>query len=563
MADGFPTGQKEFDRVLRRVAALDNEFSTWRPHLQEIAQYTMPRNGKFLNTDRNRGEKKHNLILDNTALKSARILGAGLMSGATSPARPWFRLSVADRDLMRNDNVKLWLSDCALRMLDVIGRSNTYRAFHTMYDEIGPFGTTANIVMDNFDKVIHHYPLTVGEYRLANNHLGEVDTLTREFDKTVIDVVAQFGYDNCSTHVKNAYDRGNYDEWVTLVHVVEPRIERDLKAQDAANMPFRSAYFEKAGHQNKYLLNGGMKRFRVLAPRWSLVSGDVYGHGPGMESLGDNKQLQHQQLRKGQAIDYQVNPPLNVPTEFKHRDVERFPGGINYVSDTSRGVRSAYEVQLNLQHLLVDIEDCRERIRQSYFTDIFMMLASGSQTTMKTATEIAERHEEKMVMLGPVLERLHNEMLAPFIDMLFERMLQADLLPPPPEELMGVDLNVEFVSILAQAQRAVNTAGIDRLVMNIGSIASFKPEILDKFDADEYADIYSDMLGVDPRLIVPDAKVALIRKGRAEAQQAAAQAAAVEQSANTAKTLASADTGGQNALTDLTQAFQGYTIPQG
>jgi hypothetical protein len=540
---------------------LDNEFSTWQPHLQEIAKYTMPRNGRFLNTDRNKGEKKHNNILDNTALKSARILGAGLMSGATSPARPWFRLAVADRDLMRNDNVKLWLSTVASMMLDAIQRSNTYRAFHSMYDEIGPFGTAANILMDDFDRLIHNYPLTIGEYRLANNHRGEVDTLVRKFDKTVLDLVREFGYKNCSAYVKNAYDRGDYHYWVTVYHVVEPRTERNMESPLAEDMAFKSCYFEESQHNNKFLKNGGMKRFRVLAPRWSVVSGDVYGHGPGMESLGDNKQLQHQQLRKGQAIDFQVNPPLNVPTSYKNREVERFPGGINFVDNTANGIRSAYDVNINLQHLLVDIEDCRERIRQSYFTDIFMMLAMGSQTTMKTATEIAERHEEKMVMLGPVLERLHNEMLSPFIDMLFDRMIEAGVLPPVPEELMGQDLNVEFVSILSQAQRAVNTAGIDRLVMNLGSIAGFKPEILDKFDADEYADIYSDMLGVDPRLIVPDAKVALVRKARAEAQMAAAQQAQAAQAAETAKTLAGANTSGSNALTDLTQAFSGYTIP--
>ena len=122
-----------------------------------------------------------------------------------------------------------------------------------------------------------------------------------------------------------------------------------------------------------------------------------------------------------------------------------------------------------------------------------------------------------------------------------------------------MELNVEYVSMLAQAQRAVATNSIDRFVMNLGAIAAVKPGILDKFDEDKWADSYADMLGVDPELIVPSDKVALIRQQRAQAQQQAQQAAQLEQSANAAAKLASADTSGQNALTDITAAFSGYT----
>jgi len=176
----------------------------------------------------------------------------------------------------------------------------------------------------------------------------------------------------------------------------------------------------------------------------------------------------------------------------------------------------------------------RERIKSAFYADLFLMLSEQNETRM-TATEVAERHEEKMLMLGPTVERLHNEELNPLIESTFTRMLKAGILPPPPQELHGMQLNVNFISMLAQAQRAIGTNSIDRFVGNLGQIAAFAPGVLDKFSSDDWADEYSDMLGISPALIVADDKVALIRNARAQQQQAQMQAAHANLAADTTK----------------------------
>jgi hypothetical protein len=346
---------------------------------------------------------------------------------------------------------------------------------------------------------------------------------------------------------------------VTLVHAIEPRYDRDPIKRDPLNMAWKSVYFEQGYNNESYLRESGFKSFRAVCPRWDVSGGDIYGNSPGMEALGDIKQLQHGQLRKAEGIDYQTNPPLQVPTSLKNRDIDRLPGGVSFVDTASQsgGVRSLFDVQLNLQHLLGDIQDVRQRINSSFYTDLFLMLAGQTPTNM-TATEVAERQEEKLLMLGPVLERLHNELLQPLIDMSFSRLVEAGAVPPPPEALQGQDLSVEFVSVLAQAQRAIATNGVDRYVANLGAIAQYKPEVLDKFDADKWADIYGDMLGVDPELIVPDDKVALVRKQRAQQQQQAQQMAAIESASKSAKNLGSTPTNNKNALTDVMGNLMGY-----
>lgn len=543
-----------------RWGQLTNERSSWISHWREISENILPRSGRFLVTDRNRGDKKHNSIYDSTGTKSLRILAAGMMAGMTSPARPWFRLTTSDPQLDESAAVKAWLADVTRLMQMVFSKSNTYRALHSMYEELGAFGTGSSIVLADFDSVIHHYPLTTGEFAIAADHRGQVNTLYREFQVTVAQMVREFGRSNCSLTVQNLFDRGSLESWVSITHAIEPRADREPGKRDDRNMAFKSVYFENGGNEDQILRESGFKEFPALCPRWATSGGDIYGNSPAMEALGDIKQLQHEQLRKAQGIDYKTKPPLQAPSSMKSRDVDTLPGGVTFVDSASPngGIRTAFDVNIDLSHLLADIQDVRERIKGSFYADLFLMLANNTNTNM-TATEVAERHEEKLLMLGPVLERLHNEILDPLIEMTFTRMVEANIVPPPPDELQGMELNVEFVSMLAQAQRAIATNSVDRFVGNLGAVAGIKPEVLDKFDADRWADAYADMLGIDPELIVPGDKVALIRKQRAEAQAQAQQAAMLNQGADTAQKLGSVDTSQQSALTDVTRAFSGYT----
>lgn len=546
-------------RLLKRKSALWSERSSWDSHWRELAQYQMPRAGRFTESDTNQGGKKTTSIYDNTAIFAHRTLAAGMMSGMTSPARPWFRLGLSDKDLMDYAPVRDWLYAVAEKMRAIFHASNTYNSLHQCYEELGAFGTWANFVQPDFDNVIHHYPMTVGEYALATNDKGVVDTVCRQLSMTVGQMAKQFGIEKCSITVKNLHDRGQIDSWVPILHMIEPRADYDKAKRDSTNMPWASCYFEASGDSDVYLSESGFKRFPALCPRWVVTGNDIYGRSPGMDCLGDVKQLQHEQLRKAQAIDYQVNPPLQVPTQYKDQASKRFPGGVMFVDATGPGggVRAAYDVNLRLDYLLADIQDTRERVRSAYYADLFLMMANDTRSGT-TATEIAERHEEKLLMLGPVLERLQNELLAPLIDLTFDRMTEAGILPPPPPELEGRNLDIEFVSTLAQAQRAVAAAGTDRLLGTLGTLMQMKPDTVDKIDLDQVLDDYGGLFGVNPKIIVPDEVVAQMRAQRAQAQQAAEQGAAMAQVAESAKTVGDINMQG---VTDILSQFQGYNSP--
>ena len=549
------------EKLITRWGHLRSERATWWSHWQEVTTYLLPRNGRYFQQDRNKGHRRHNSIYDNTGTRALRTLGAGMMAGATSPARPWFRLGTADPELNSYAPVKLWLADVTERMQLVFQKSNTYRTLHGIYEELGAFGTAGSIILPDSKNAIHHYPVTIGEYAIATDYQGRVNTLYREFQKTVGEVVREFGYNKCSTSVKNLFDRGSLDQWITSVHAIEPRDdrERDFKKKDNMNMAYKSCYFEMGGDGEDVLRESVYKDFPAVIPRWGIAGGDIYGNSPGMEALGDIKQLQHEQLRKAQGIDYQTKPPLQVPSYMKNRDVDSLPGGVTFIDGQQGKIETAFNVNLNLNHLLADIQDVRQRINGSFYADLFLMLANATDTRM-TATEVAERHEEKLLMLGPVLERLHNELLDPLIDNTFNRMIESGLVPPAPEELQGMELNVEFVSMLAQAQRAIGTNSIDRYVNNMGMVAQMKPDVLDKFDSDAWADGYADMLGVDPKLVVGGERVARIRQERAQAQQAMAQQEAQQRAVENAVKLNDSKTGDPSMM-DMMNQFSGYNSP--
>ena len=537
-------------RYQKRLSALRNERSSWEPHWRELADYFLPRKGRWLFNNVNRGDKRNQLLIDSEPRLAARTLASGMMAGLTSPARPWFRLITPDPEMMEFGPVKQWLYDVERRMRDVFAKSNLYKPLPTVYGEMGVFGVCPMIGLEDPRSLIRFFPLTIGSYYLAQNEQHRVDTLYREVNMTVRQMVRMFGEKACSPTVRSMWQNGSTEQWIRVIHISEPNEDRVITRADNRNMPFRSAWFEAGdGNGDGFLRQSGFNEFPVMAPRWDPTAEDVYSGSPGMDALGDAKALQYQQKQKAKAIDKHVDPPMQAPTSLRNERASLLPGDITYVDVASgmQGFVPAYQIKPEIQALLLDMQEMRDRINRTFYVDLFLMLAMSDRRQM-TATEVAERHEEKLLMLGPVLERLNDELLDPLIDRTFSVMFRAGALPPPPPELEGVDLKVEYISILAQAQRMVGLGAVDRLYQFAGAVAGADPTVLDKLDHDQAVDEYADMLGVPPGIVRPDDAVARLRQQRAQAQAVAAAAQAAPGLSKAAKDLAETPVDGDSAL---------------
>ncbi|WP_426347748.1 portal protein [Cronobacter universalis] len=547
------------EQLTKQLAQLEQERETFEPHWRELSDFIIPRGSRFLTSEANRGDRRNNKIVDPTATMANRTLSSGMMSGITSPARPWFKLATPDPEMMDYGPVKLWLETVQNRMNDMFNKSNLYQSLPLVYSSLGTFATGAMAVLEDEEDVIRTMPFPVGSYYIANSPRLSVDTCFRKFSMTVRQLVREFGLNNVSSSTKIAFENGTYEKWVDVVHAVYPNMNRETGKMNAKNKAFRSVYFEVGGDNDKVLRESGYDEFPIMAPRWEVNGEDVYGSScPGMIALGQVKALQLEQRRKAQQIDKQTNPPMIGPTSLKTQRVSLLPGDITYVDQVTgaEGLRPAYQVNPNLGDLLGDIQDTRQLINSAYFVDLFMMLQNVNTRSMPVEAVI-EMKEEKLLMLGPVLERLNDEFLDPLIDRAFSMMARKNMLPEPPEEMQGMPLRIEYISVMAQAQKAIGLSSLERFVGFVGNLASAKPEALDKLDVDQAIDNYAVMSGVSPTVVVPQEQAQQTRSDRAQQQQQAMAMQTGMAAVQGAKTLSEAKTADPNLLTALAGAVGG------
>lgn len=545
------TSPKDMIKALnQRRAGMDAEYSQWEPHFREVRDAIQPTRGRFSLGEDRRKSTINKKIIDATGRKALRTLRAGLMSGMTSPSRPWFRLGLYDDSAMEVPAVKQYLHVAQTRMYQVLRGSNIYRTLDACYGDIGLYGTFGGLITGDFESVIHSHAFPMGLYRLSENEDGVADTLHYDCRKTVKQVVEQFGLDNVSSRVKTAWNNNRFSDWVDICHAIEPRIDRDPMSPLARDKPWASYYWEK-GQTDKFLAVSGFTHAPILGPRWEQVSGETYSvSSPGMDALGDALQLQVQQREKALSIQLMNRPEMMAPAGFSRQRTRGIPGGVTTLdtSDLQKGgMRPTHEVRPDIGALIMDINETRQRIKEAFFEDLFLLTVMSDRREV-TAREIAERHEEKLIVLGPVLEALDHGLLQPVIEATFNYMQDAKIMPPAPEEIAQMPVKVEYVSLLAQAQKAVGVATIERTVGFAGSLAQIKPEVLDLIDGDEALREFADQVGPPPKTLRTREDVAAMREQRAQQEQAAAMAQAVEPMANAAKLISEANVRGEEAL---------------
>lgn len=560
-------------KLLQRHQSLVFERQSFISHWRDLAEFVKPRKGRFLISDVNKGDKRHQSIINSTGTRAHRVATAGLMTGVMSPSRPWFNLGTPDPDLMEFEPVKIWLASVEEKIRKIFNESNLYNMAPVMFGDLLLFATAAMSQVDDFHDVARFYTHPVGSYSISQDENYRVRTFTREFTMSCVQMVDDYGYENVSSAVQLAYNSQKYYARFPVIQIVMQN--KDAGKKDGGGKPFLSIHFEPGGNAGyngdntgnaqdtigeKFLRVSDFHEFPVYVPRWDVTGEDDYGTDcPGMTTLGDVKGLQLMEKRKAQAIDKQVNPPLKGPPSLKGLAVSGLPGGLTlYEAGEKDKLGPIYEVNPNVRELRIDMDAQEKRITEGYYNELFRAISDMEGVQPKNQMELNERKEESLQQLGPVLERVHGEFLSPMIDRTFAQGVRAGIFPPPPPEVQGQTLQVTYISSLAMAQRSVATRGIDRLVGFVTGLASAGvPGVIDNLDGDQAARDYSRLIGSPPKLIRSEDQVTKIRADRQKQQQTAQTMAMANAGADTAQKLSAAKTGEPNALTDLQAGLQG------
>ena len=567
-------------RMMARTTSLQKALSAQEPVLRDLQEHLAPYRGRFQVTQQGqRGQRKGRKIIDNTAGRAFSILSSGLMAGLTSPARPWFRLGTADPDLSEFTPHRQWLDDAGRSMRALLARSNFYNVMPSVYGELGPFGTAALLEVEDPQSVARFYSFTIGSYAVAQDDRLVVDTFVREYTATVRQLVSKFGTERLSQTTLNNWKQGKLEVEVPCVHLIRPNDELNPRGFGWVSMPFVEEYWEKTGDKQEPLLRSGYRERALFVPRWDVTNDDVWGTGLGHSIIGDVRQLQFLQRRKEDVLDKHVAPPLEAGAELRGQRISLLSGDVTYTNPSQTGgaqVRPILTTDPNAYRYAVeDIADLRNRIRASCYEDLFLMLSNDTRSGI-TAREVEERHQEKMLVLGPVLERMNEELFDPVIDRtyaimerqsrpIWEGKLEGQpLLPPPPKGLEAHELRVEYVSILAQAAKATNTRGLEAFGMFVGSLAQMAPETLDKVDFDQMVDEYADAQGVPARVVRGDDDVAAMRQSRAQnakMQQMAQLAGPMKDAASALQTAATTVPEDGSVLANMANTASGGALP--
>lgn len=523
--------KKRFDTVWQ------NRKNDLDDHCSEVALHVLPSAIKAIKDQDKHDRDAWRKIVDNTGKNSLKVLAAGMVSGTCSPSRPWFVIAPTDQILKKDIQVKQWLKDVQDAVYAEFSKSNIYRVIHHCYIQEGAFGTTAALIPrpNEGAGLINLIPMTFGEFAITVDTFNRPNGVYRKFKLTVSNMVEHFGIEHVSETVKTAYEADNLDQEFVIHHAIYAR--QGAQGYGAKNMPYASIYFE-ANATDKLLRESGMQGFEVLVGRWTISSSDIYGESPASECLGDMRAIQkgHQQIAKG--VDYQVSPPMLLPAYLKGQERETLPNGIAYYNpapgDQSHQVQPMLNVQFDMSGVLGLVQQAQDRVKAAFYTDLFLMLDAYDQGKM-TATEVYERKAEKMLMLGPVVERQIDELLRPLVEICIHRVLENSqyLQETAPEAVKEAEIKIEFVSILALAQKASGASNLERMLNMVSTVAQVDPQILDRFDSDKYIEEYADIIGAPATVFRPNKDVEQIRSNRAKQQQLAQQQALMQQQAET------------------------------
>ena len=553
------TASADWNTLRGHVEQRYNALRTWRQswwtqNWSDLAEFILPRGSIWLTqsaggipTPNNmvRGRPINTSIADPTATHAVRVCAAGLMSGLASPSRPWFKVVPAVRRMEIDANARSWLDEIEDRLYTVLASSNFYNQFAVECEQLVVFGTGPSLCYEDVNDLVRFYNPVVGEYYLGSGATMRIDAFYRAFVMTVAQIIDFFKVENCSAEIQKAWiTKGNELEKERIVcHSIEPNF--GIGPSNAGKLPgganWREVYWLYGGASERPLSLRGFIDQPFTAARWSTQSNDAYGRSPGMDVLPDVMQLQVMTRRLAEAIEKQVRPPLVADMQLKHQPSSSLPGHVTYVQGlaTGTGMRPIFEVMPDINGMTQWIGAIQKRIQVGLFNDLFLMLEQGPKEKM-TAYEVAQKVTEKLQVLGPVIESLLSESLNPKLKRVFSILQRKGMISPPPDSLRGVPLAIQFVSILALAQKAAATGGIERMVGLIGSMAGIYPEVKDVLNPDVTVREFNELLGNPEKILRGPEEVAMVRQQAAQAVERQQKMAELSQVAEAAGKMAPA-----------------------
>jgi hypothetical protein len=559
------------NQLEQRLYALRARRLSWWAHWARLAEVILPRRYHWLivpNT-MTRGLAINEAIKDPTGAQAVRVCTAGMRSGLMSSSRPWFKIKPGIREAKIGRAGPLWFDEVEHRIYTVMAGSNFYQSATQMFEDEIVFGTGPVLTYEDRTDIIRCYNPCAGEYFLGSGSDFRTNSFYRTFVLTVQQCVMMFGLANVGPELQGLWEMkgASLEQEVIVAHAIEPNFSLQMPGMPPelgvvpGNFAYREYYWLWGRATPGPLSRRGFRQKPFTASKWAQTSNDPYGRSAGMDALPDILQLQVMTVRQAEAIEKMVRPPMTAPVSMKNQPSSSLPGRVTYVPDnTNAAFKPAFEVKLDIAAMSALIEKIEARVSKWFFNDLFQMMDNLEGVQPRNEMEIAERRGEKLQVLGPVVEQNTGEM-AEQIRRIYGIMNRRGLIPPKPQSLLGVPLDIEFDTMITVAQRAAETAVMERVITVVTKLEETAQDPInrpmDNIDQDTFVREYADRTAFPNKILTGmDAmkqKRAQRQQAMAQAQQKAEQMQAVTHAApaaaTAAKTASEIDTGGaMNAM---------------
>lgn len=513
--------------VLKSHSDLRGKRANWESHWMEVLDHVLPRKRNvFSFRSQPGGEKRNNRIFDSTAIMANQLLGSALQGMLTNPATQWLDLTTGVPELDNDSEVRGYLQKMARKILQVYNNTNFQNQINEVYLDLGSMGTAALRIEADKEKIITFTARPIYEHWIKEDHKGMVDTISREYKLTGRQLKQKFNFEKAAKRLDpedtlklQKFDDDPEKQW-NLINYIAPRNEFDKNEIPGGARRFKWTSIHVVEDLEISLEVSGFEEFPYAVPRWTKTSHEEYGRSPATQALPDIKMINEQMRTHLRAAQKMVDPPLQMPDEGMMMPIKTSPNGLNYyragTGDRIEPLITGGRIDISFEVM----QDVRRRIKEAFFVDQ-LQLAEGPQMT---ATEVLQRTEEKLRLLGPTLGRLHHELLIPMIERSIDIMARAGELPPdPPEQLKDLRLEINFSSQIARAQKASEADNITRVIGIMAPIVEAQPEIMDNIDGDGMLQFMGNLFNVPQEMFRKPKEVKELRAQRAQAQQQQAQ----------------------------------------
>jgi hypothetical protein len=549
------------EELIKRNARLVADRAPWDTLWQEIAEHVMPRSSNITSRSSTPSAGKEAMLFDNTAVQANQILANGQLSWMTPMESRWFSYD-PPAHMKGVDAAEQWFRWCSEIAQTALAKSRFYEVIHELYLARGAFGTGAIFCEEGTKNPLHFQNLQLGEFVIAEDAEGNVDTIFREFNLTARQAVMKFGEDNVSQAIKTELN-DHPDKEFRFLHAVYPRKDADLKRLGGENKPIASVYIET---QSKHICReSGYDEQPFFCSRYlhwasSYIGPSVYGYSPAVIALPESRQLQFLEQQLDALAELTAFPRVLVP-DTHEGEVDMRAMGVTYFNAANPNAAPREWATAGRYDVGIDRADRkRKAIEKAFHVDLFQMFAMLEPGKM-TAREVSERSAEKLIQFSPTFGRMTTELFNPLLGRVFGVMARAGMFPPPPPELFELDPTggvmlaepqISYSSRIALAIKGLENTAFARSLELLAPIMQMRPDVADNYDWDKIARDSARNDGLPARWLMPED---LVKEMRAQRAQEMARQQEMQQAAAMAETAAKVGSVPQDSV--VGQALQG------